>query len=94
MTTHTTGRASRNWGKKFSFEQVLEAARSLPLGDQRRLREELAKTEQVYLAKPNPSEEAIQQGRKLAEEMRAEIQVGDETLDDTMSRLRGRQWSS
>lgn len=89
MATHPSNR-----GMKFSFEQVLEAARSLSLRDQRRLREELAKSEQVYLAKPDTSAEAIQRGRRLAEEMRSEIQEADETLDEAMSRLRGRQWSS
>jgi hypothetical protein len=94
MTTPTTGRSPRNRGRKFSFEQVLEAAKSLPLGDQRRLREELAKTEQVYLAQPNPSEKAIQHGQKLAEEVRSETNDTGETLDEAMSRLRGRKWSS
>ena len=93
MTTHTGGEL-RNRGKKFSFEQVLEAARALPLGDQRKLREELAKTEQVYLVGPNSSEEVIQHGRMLAEEVRAEIEETRETLEETMSRLRGRKWSS
>jgi hypothetical protein len=94
MTTHTTGRETRNRGKKFSYKQVLEAAKSLSLGDQRRLREELAKTEQVYLVSPNASPDAIQQGRKLAEEVRTEIQDSGESLDETMSRMRGRKWSS
>ncbi len=85
---------ARKKGRKFSFEQVLEAARSLPLIEQRRLRDELAKTEQVYLEQPDSSEEAIQQGKKLAEEIRAEIKESDETLDQTMSKLRGREWSS
>ena len=93
MTTHTGGEL-RNQRKKFSLEQVLEAARTLPPGDQRKLREELAKTEQVYLVAPNLSEEVIQEGRELAEDVRAEIEETGETLEETMSRLRGRKWSS
>jgi hypothetical protein len=84
---------TRYQGKKYTFEQVLEAARSLPLIEQRRLRDELAKEEQVYFVRPGTSDEAVRRGQKLADEVRSEVKEVDETLDQAMSKLRGRKWS-
>jgi len=48
----------------------------------------------VYLVRPKGTHAAIERGRRLAEKVRQELAVLDnESLDQTMLRLRGRSWS-
>ncbi len=48
----------------------------------------------VRLVYPNDSPAAIERGRRLADQVRKELAgLGDESLDETMSQLRGREWS-
>ena len=86
MTTYTR--------KHPSYREVLEYARQLSLKDQRRLREELAKQFGVKLVSPAKSADAIRHGRKLADEVRQELQkTRTKSLNQTMRKLRGRLWS-
>ncbi len=49
----------------------------------------------IYLARPTRNPAEVERGRKLAEEVRKELDVlNSESLDQVMSRLRGRAWSS
>ena len=48
----------------------------------------------VRLVYPNDSPAAIQRGQRLAEQVRKELAGLDhESLNETMSQLRGREWS-
>ncbi len=48
----------------------------------------------VRLVYPNESPAAIERGRRLAEQVRKELAGLDhESLNETMSQLRGREWS-
>ncbi len=48
----------------------------------------------VRLVYPNDSPAAIVRGQRLAEQVRKELAgLGDQSLDETMSQLRGREWS-
>ena len=78
-----------------SYHQVLKDVRALPLADQSRLRAELDKTPRVYIMRPTGSPAAIRRGRRLAAEIRKELAEKETgTLEETMTRLRGRSWSS
>jgi len=89
MTTLTHKRT------KLTFQQVLQAAQELPPQDQRRLRDELAKLADVYLVRPTTTAAAVQEGRRLAKAIRAELADSPTaSLDEVMARLRGQAWSS
>jgi hypothetical protein len=73
----------------------LKDVRALPLADQSRLRAELDKTPRVYIMRPTGSPAAIRRGRRLAAEIRKELAEKETgTLEETMTRLPGRSWSS
>lgn len=77
-----------------TYRQVLQIARKLSPAEQRRLRDELAKSTGVQLVRPNASAAAIRQGRRLAKSIRAELADSvTASLDETMRQLRGRSWS-
>ncbi len=77
-----------------SYRQVLRAAKQLSPADQQRLRDELAKAAGVYIERPSGDEQSRERGLRLAAEVKAELsRTVTGTLDDTMSRLRGRTWS-
>jgi hypothetical protein len=82
--------------RKSNYRKVFEAALRLPLAEQRRLSEELARVSEVRLVPPARSEKAALEGQKLAEEVRAELAKAENkaSLDETMQQLRGRSWSS
>jgi hypothetical protein len=79
---------------RITYCQVLENVRALPLADQARLRAELEKMPSVYVLRPTRSPAAIRRGRRLAAQIRKELE-GKETgtLEETMMRLRGRSWA-
>ena len=80
---------------KLSFQQVLLAVQELSPNEQRRLRDELAKSAGVHLMRPTGDAVAIRRGRRLANSIRAELTVtAADSLDDAMARLRGPAWSS
>jgi hypothetical protein len=86
MTTYTQ--------KHPSYREVLEYARRLSVRDQRRLREELARQSGVKLVSPSKSADAVRNGRKLADDVRKELQsTRSKSLNQTMRKLRGRAWS-
>ena len=79
--------------KHTGYHQVLEAASRLSQADQRRLREELLKLSSVRLEQPISTEEAIREGRRLAEEVRVELaKAPEDGLDEVMRQMRGRAW--
>ncbi|CAG0946880.1 hypothetical protein ANRL1_03391 [Anaerolineae bacterium] len=80
---------------RVTYRQVLENVKALRPADQRRLRAELAKMTDVYVLEPDTSPAAVRRGRRLAAQIRKELE-GKETgtLEETMIRLRGRSWSS
>ena len=78
-----------------SWQQVLRAVQELSPQEQRRLRDELAKSAGVYLARPTGNAAAIRRGRRLAKAIQAELAVtAANSLDETMTCLRGQAWSS
>jgi len=80
---------------RLSWQQVLRAVQELSPQEQRRLRDELAKSAGVYLARPTGNPAAIRRGRRLAKAIQAELAVtAASSLDETMTRLRGQAWSS
>jgi hypothetical protein len=85
---------SRN--RKNDYRKVFEAALRLPLDEQRRLRDELARLSDVRLVAPANSKNARREGKALADRVRAELASGNvsASLDETMQQLRGREWSS
>lgn len=82
--------------RKNDYRKVFEAALRLPLDEQRRLRDELAKVSDVRLVAPSNSKSARLAGQALAEQVRTELAAGSDSaaLDETMQQLRGRAWSS
>jgi hypothetical protein len=49
---------------------------------------------EVRLVHPSNSPAVIERGRRLADQVRLELAASDhESLDETMSQLRGREWS-
>ncbi len=79
---------------KSAYRKILEAARELPPAEQRRLRDELARSSGVQLVRPNGSAEARRQGRRLVKAIRAELAESvTNSVDETMRQLRGRSWS-
>lgn len=81
--------------KRDGYHQVLQAAIRLSQTDQQRLLDELQKLSGVRLIPPTYTEPAIKNGRILADEVRNELKNSlDKGLDETMSQLRGRAWSS
>ncbi len=80
--------------KRPTYTQVLEIARRLSPAEQRRLRDELAKSSGVLLVRPTGSTAARRQGRRLAKTIRAELaEAVTNSLDETMRDMRGRTWS-
>ncbi len=77
-----------------TYTQVLEIARRLSPAEQRRLRDELAKSSGVLLVRPTGSITARRQGRRLAKTIRAELaEAVTNSLDEAMRDMRGRTWS-
>ncbi len=78
---------------RITYRQVLENVRALPLADQARLRAELEKTPSVYVLRPTGKPAAIRRGRRLAAQIRKELE-GKETgtLEETMCQLHGRSY--
>ena len=88
MTTLTPSK------KRPTYAQILESARRLSPAEQRRLRNELAKSSVVQLVRPTGSAAARRQGRRLAKAIRAELAESvTQSLDETLRQLRGRAWS-
>ena len=80
---------------RLSWQQVLQAVQELSPQEQRRLRDELAKSSDVYLVRPTGKAAAIRRGRRLAKVVQAELAATvSDSLDETMTRLRGQAWSS
>ena len=80
---------------RLSWHQVLQAVQDLSPQEQRRLRAELEKSAGVYLVRPTGNATAIRRGRRLAKAVQAELAVAaQDSLDETMIRLRGQSWSS
>ena len=80
--------------KRPTYTQVLEIARRLSPAEQRRLRDELAKSSGVQLVRPTGSATARRQGRRLVKAIRAELAESvTASLDETMREMRGRAWS-
>jgi hypothetical protein len=89
MTAQLDRRSSLTLG------EILKAVKSLAPDDQARLLDELAGVNQVYITKPDHTPVANQRGQKLAEQLRSELHASSkEELDQAMSQLRGRTWSS
>jgi hypothetical protein len=80
---------------KLSLQQVLQAVQELSPQEQRRLRDELAKSAGIYLVRPTSNAASIRRGRRLAKAVQAELAVtAGDSLDEAMLRLRGQSWSS
>ena len=81
--------------KRPSYRQVVAEVMQLSRRDQNRLREELAKITGVHLVQPKRDEKTVQAARQMAEEVRQIVQkaTAKQTLEETMSQLRGRSWS-
>lgn len=80
--------------KQYLYDQVFQDALRLSLEEQYRLREQLAKLAGANLIRPSKGASAMQEGRRLADEIREELKsTAGESLDKTMKRLRGRAWS-
>jgi hypothetical protein len=90
MATRLKGHSS------LTLYEILKAVKSLTPDDQARLRDELAALTQVYITKPDPTKGANQRGRELADQLRDELHssAAVDELDQVMSRLRDRTWSS
>ncbi len=83
MTTLTRRKTRLSW-------QVLQAVQELSPQEQRRLRDELAKSSGVYLVRPTGKAAAIRRGRRLAKVVQTELAAtASDSLDETMTRLRG-----
>ena len=79
---------------RVTYRQVLENAKTLRPVDQRRLQIELSKSSPVYVMRPTGSPAAIRRGRRLAAQIRKQMNTGTTgTLEETMRQLRGRSWS-
>lgn len=79
--------------QKWTVQQVLDLVRELPPSEQYHLLRELNKLVQVHLVFPDRSAEAVEQGQRMAQQIRDELKtaaVG--SLEETMSSLRGRAW--
>ena len=80
---------------RLSWQQVLQVVQELPPPEQHRLRDELARSPGVYLVRPTGKVAAIRRGRRLAKAVQAELAAtASDSLDETMTRLRGQAWSS
>ena len=79
----------------FTLHEIIEAVRSLSPDDQARLRDELSSLVRVYIESPDTTQAANQRGQELADQLRSELQsTSMGQLDQVMSLLRGRKWSS
>jgi hypothetical protein len=77
-----------------TYKATFDLVRQLSPRDQRRLLAELAKLSGVKLVAPNRTTRAIQLGRKLADQIRRDLQSAKmPSLDESMRQLRGRSWS-
>jgi hypothetical protein len=89
MTTLTRKKSKLTW------QEVWQSVQMLSPQEQRRLRDELAKSAGVYLARPTGKAAEIRRGRRLAKTLQAELAAASmDSLDETMTRLRGQAWSS
>ena len=80
---------------KLTWQEVWQSVQMLSPQEQRRLRDELAKSAGVYLARPTGQAAAARRGRRLAKTIQAELAAAPtDSLDETMTRLRGQAWSS
>ena len=79
---------------KPTYAEALALVRRLTPAEQRRLRDELAKSAGVQLVRPNTSATARRQARRLAKSVRAELAESvTGSLEEAMRDLRGRAWS-
>lgn len=80
--------------KPWTWQELLDVAKAMPLREQIRLHTELGKLVQVHLVQPDSSTEAMQQGQRLADEVRHELatSLSGSSLEETMASLRGRSW--
>lgn len=78
---------------KPSYPQVLKAVESLTLAERLKLRDQLTHLLNVQLIRPSKSETAIRRGRRLARTVRAELIRTSGSLEESMTKLRGRSWS-
>jgi hypothetical protein len=82
-------------GKRPNYRQVISQVMRLSLRDQRRVRDELVKITSVHLVPPSKDAETLRAAQALAEEVRgiAQDATRGQTLEDAMSKMRGRSWS-
>ena len=74
---------------KLTWQQVWQSVQMLSPQEQRCLRDELAKSAGVYLARPTGNAVAIRRGRRMAKAIRAELAAAlMGSLDEVMTRLR------
>ena len=80
--------------KKVSYQQILNAARQLPPTQQHKLSNALAMASDVRIISPSGNTLAIRRGQLLAKQIRGKLNPSiTESLDETMSKMRGRSWS-
>jgi hypothetical protein len=70
---------------KLTWHDVLRSVQMLSPQDQRRLRDELAKSAGVYLVRPTGNAATIRRGRRLAKTIQAELTAASmDSLDETI----------
>jgi len=78
---------------KASYPQVLKAVESLSPAERLKLRDQLTNLLNVQLIRPSNSVTAIRRGRRLAKTVRSELTKANGSLEEAMTKLRGRSWS-
>ena len=80
--------------KKVSYQQILNAARQLPPTQQHKLSNALAQASDVRIISPSGDALAMRRGQRLAKQIHRKLSASiAESLDETMSKMRGRSWS-
>lgn len=78
---------------RLTYRQVLESIRALSPADQQRLRLELSRMGNVYIVEPVGAPATVRRARSLAASIRRKVNASMEgSLEETMTRLRGRSW--
>lgn len=75
---------------KPSYPQVLKAVEALSVAERLKLRDQLTNLLNVQFMRPTNSERAIRRGRRLAKTVRSELNKANDSLEETMTQLRGR----
>ncbi len=79
---------------KPTYLQILKAAKQLKPAEQQRLSVALLEASSVKIVRPIGTAASVRRGQRLAKQIKAKLSSSvTETLDETMSRLRGRSWS-